>query len=380
MSASETTPLKTVLVGCGSMGRNQAKILAKLDEFELVGVTDIDPANAARAAEATGAKVYADFAGMLAAEKPDTVTVCTCNDTHAALTIAAAQSGVRGVYCEKPMATTLADARAMVVACREAGIPLVINHQRRIGADLLTARRLIEDGAIGEVRLIRGNCAGDILSDGTHLIDSILWLAGDASVQWVFGQVHRDLAVMAAKNTKMKRADEPGTRYGHVVESGGTAVIQLEGDVRVELCTGDLRDGRRAYQDYEVFGDAGRLWRTGDRHKPNLFIQDAEGGTWTAGLDEWTYKPVPTNGGALGAWRPVEIPENMPTAGIPGGYERFARMIHEGEEHPMSGETALRGHEIVMAIYESARLHRRIDLPLEQGRFPLELMIEAGVF
>ena len=44
----------------------------------------------------------------------------------------------------------------------------------------------------------------------------------------------------------------------------------------------------------------------------------------------------------------------------------------------MSGENALRGFEVIMAIYESARLHKKITLPLQQDRFPLELMVAEG--
>lgn len=55
----------------------------------------------------------------------------------------------------------------------------------------------------------------------------------------------------------------------------------------------------------------------------------------------------------------------------------LAKMVREKIEvdHPLSAEKALRGFEVVMAVYESARLHKRIRLPLEQEKFPLELMM-----
>ncbi|MBI5725349.1 MAG: Gfo/Idh/MocA family oxidoreductase [Planctomycetes bacterium] len=378
MSAVKNNPFKTVLVGCGGMGRNQAKIIAGLDEFSLTAVCDVLPDNLAKMREMLpDVKTYTNYDKMLSDERPEAAAICTPNSMHAPQTVAAARAGVRGVYCEKPMAVNMGQARAMVEACRQAGAVLVVNHQRRIGPDLIEALRLIQAGAIGEVRLIRTDNAGDILSDGTHAVDSMLHLVGDVPAQWVLGQIHRlkpgEIPVVSP-GKQAKPFD--GFRYGHPVEAGGMAIIQIKDGPRVELSCGDMHAEFRAYQDYEIHGTLGCLWRIGDRHQPNLFISDSAGGAWQAGLEEWVYKPVPAADGK-GRWRPVDLPQNQP-GGIGGGYRLFAKSIREGCPHPMSGENALRGFEIVMAVYESARLNRKLFLPLEQDRFPLELMIEQG--
>jgi predicted dehydrogenase len=59
-------------------------------------------------------------------------------------------------------------------------------------------------------------------------------------------------------------------------------------------------------------------------------------------------------------------------------YEQFARMILEGADHPLSGASALKDLELVMAIYEAARLRDKIELPLQQEQFPLQVMIDEG--
>ncbi len=377
------TTLKTILVGCGGMGRNQARILNEREEFDLVAVCDLMHERAQAVAAELGVAAYGDFAEALVAEKPDVAAICTANASHAPLTIMAAEHGVRGVYCEKPMATNMADARHMVEICEQHGAKLVINHQRRIGPDLIKAKELIDAGAIGQVDLIRGNCAGDILSDGTHAIDSMLWLAGDGEVDWVVGQIHReinDAMIERAQKQSEKYGIpvEPGTRYGHPVENGGIAVFGLKSTrddgrfIKCELSCGDLRDLYRAYQDYEIFGDKGRIWRCGDK-APNLFIDDGRGGEMAAGLGEdWAYRPQP---GDPGPWRAVDVPETD-DKGIPAGYRRFAALLNDGTPHPMDAANAIRGFEVVMAIYESARIQKKIVLPLQQDRFPLELMLE----
>ncbi len=384
MSASEKL-LKIVLVGCGGMGRNQVRILKSLVPFELTAVCDLREQIVQEVAAEFGVKAYTDYDVMLEQERPDTVSICTSNASHAILTILAARAGVRGIYCEKPMATNLADAREMVQACREAGAVLVINHQRRIGHDLLTARRLIEEGFLGEVRTLRGQCAGDILSDGTHVVDSLMWLTGDPDVEWVVGQVHRKIDATMIERAKQQSQRcgcdvAPGMRYGHAVENGGLGLIQLRDGPRLEITCGDLRAQFRTYQDYEIVGDRATLWRTGDQVKPNLYINDGGTGGWHTGIDDkWVLRPISSDDGA-GAWRPVEIPDDLPEPGIPGGYLRFAEAIREGTPHPMDGDRALKGFELVMAIYEGARTHGKLEMPLHQKRFPLEPMIEQGAF
>ncbi len=378
------TSLKAVLVGCGGMGRGQAKIVAGTEGYALSAVCDAIEASAKAAGDELGAAVYTDYERMLAEQKPDVVAICTPNAAHAPQTIAAAAAGVKAVYCEKPMAVGLGEARAMVEACEKNNVALVVNHQRRLGPDLTTARKLIDEGAIGEVKLVRANNAGDVLSDGTHAVDSVLWMLGDTDPKWVLGQVHREINCemrerAAAQSAKTGRTVEAGYRYGHPVENGGTAVVMTASDVRVEFFCGDMRDGYRAYQDYEVFGTKGRLWRTGDGVRPNLYIQDAKGGEWSAGVDEkWVYRPI-EHKGEPGTWRPVDLPDYPYKNAIQDGYLRLARHLRDGTPHPMSGRNALRGFEIVMAIYESARLRRKLSMPIAQEQFPLQLMVDEGV-
>jgi predicted dehydrogenase len=335
------------------MGKGLAQRLEALPEFELVAGCDVSEIAVWDFTKIfSGANGYTDYARMLAEAKPNVVVVATNNTSHASLTIQAAEAGVRGVYCEKPMATCMADGQAMVEACRKSNTALAVNHQRRLLPVFVTLRRLIEAQAIGQVELIRASCAGDILSDGTHLVDTVRHLTGDAEVKWVFGQTYR----------QPSNADEPksqgyavsgGWRYGHAVEDGAMAVIEFETGLRVELFTGRMQAKGRRYQDYEIFGTEGRLHRPGDASNP--VIQTTENASW----------------------QPVTIEPGEDDA-IITGLSQFARMIGYGESHPLSGNSALKDLEICMAIYESARLRNKIELPLNQPRFPLDILIEQG--
>ncbi len=384
MKSNETPrpPLRAVVVGVRGMGKSQAAILHNHPGYTLAGVCDLNETVARETAAPLGVPHWTDLAAMLGEVRPDVAAICTDNASHARLTIQSARAGVRGVYCEKPMATNLADARAMIAACRDAGAHLVINHQRRLGHDLAEARRIIESGALGDLLEIRAWNAGDFLSDGTHAVDSLLWLAGGQPALSVTGAVWCDPPdpKEIARGAKPGPGPGPRTRYGHAVESAAHAAVRLASGVVLEFHTGSL-GARKPYQTYEIIGTRARLHRVGDR-PPNLFAEDSAG-AWIVNRPNQGApgQPVPAESGR-GALREIDLAQAPgPGAGrgaIADSYTRFAALLHEGTPHPMEAEHALRGFEIVMAVYESARLRRTVTLPLEQPRFPLDLMLEAN--
>jgi predicted dehydrogenase len=357
MAPVKEEPLRTVLVGCRGIARFHLRPLSELDGFRVVALADLEEERAAETAEAFGVeRVYADYGAMLERERPDVAVITTPSALHSPMTLQAVEAGVRGVYCEKPMAVSLGEGRAMVRACREAGVALAVNHQRRLLPAFVRMRELIAGGAVGRLQLLRGYCAGDALSDATHLVDLVRHLNGDLPVRWVFGQVHR--RPVADHGEGAVSGARAGWRYGHPVETGAFAVMEFENQVRAELLSGDIRPPGSVYAEVEALGAEGRLRRPGDRSDTPLLLEAGAG------------------------WQPVDCGEEdrQEVYRRLGAdcYRRFAAMVQGGAEHPLSGDSALRDLEVVMAIYESARTRNRIELPLGQEAFPLQLMLDAG--
>lgn len=348
----QTKPLRAGVIGL-RMGSSHARAMRELDAYQVVALCDLNAelAQELAATKFPGAKPYTDYQEMLAAAQLDVVAVATPTDSHARLTIAVAEAGVRGICCEKPMAINLGDGRAMVRACDEHGVKLIIAHQRRMGPDLLTMRRLIDEGAIGEVYMVRGGCQGDLLSDGIHLIDSLRWLAGDSPARWLLGQIYRETPNPEEEHgAGFHRSG--GYRYGHMIEDAAMALIEFESGMRVEMFVGGAHTRGRPYQDYEVLGTRGRLWRKGDSPEQQLWIQDEQ----------------------AGGFRHIGNDPDAPANAQVNMYAALARTIHEGTPHPLSGESGLADLEVIMAIHESARTHSRIEFPLAQEAYPLLLM------
>jgi predicted dehydrogenase len=346
------------VIGCGKISRPHARAYREVAAPELVAATDISAAaRAGFAAEFGLERTYADAAEMLAREKPDIVSVCTWPPLHADLTIAACEAGARAVLCEKPIAVHLADADRMIEAARARGTLLCVNHQRRFTPRYVVAKEWIDAGAIGLVTHVTAICGGDLLTDGTHLIDLTRYLVGELPIEWVFGGIERTRREKVDPIRGMGFAEwyTTGKRYGHHVEGGALAVIQFQGGPRANLEIGNL--ARPAYQKLVVDGMDGRIEISGDRTIPGereLRILQAQGG--------------------------VTVPKLGPNRAMAANIEALVASLESGAPHTLRAESARATLEAIVAIYESALDRRQIALPFERSDSPFEAAVESGAF
>jgi predicted dehydrogenase len=146
---------KVGIIGCGKVA--QARHIPEYAAnplTELAGYFDLNPARARGMAEKHGGRTYASWRELLDDSGIDAVSVCTTNDTHAEISVAAMLAG-KHVLCEKPMAVTLPDCEAMVRTAAETGMFLMIGHNQRLTKAHRLARRLVEGGLIGDILTFR---------------------------------------------------------------------------------------------------------------------------------------------------------------------------------------------------------------------------------
>jgi myo-inositol 2-dehydrogenase/D-chiro-inositol 1-dehydrogenase len=144
------------LIGSGRMGAFHAETVARrVPGARLVAVADPAPGAADRLTGALGGgRAYTDVAQLWADPDVDAVVIAAPARSHADLVVAASAAG-KHVFCEKPMAVTLADADRAIDAARSAGVVLQVGFNRRFAADWRAARNLLDDGALGTPRLLR---------------------------------------------------------------------------------------------------------------------------------------------------------------------------------------------------------------------------------
>lgn len=185
----------------------------------------------------------------------DAVYVSSVNDRHRAQVQAAAAAG-KHVLAEKPLALTVADALAMVSACDVAGVVMATNHHLPASPTHRTIKRLVCEGAVGQVRAIH-------VSHAVGLPDRLrTWRVDDpvggGVVLDVF--VHDIAAVAAVIGGRARRVASIG-RGGREVPDSVVSVVDWEGDVIVE--THDAYDNFHLPTYFEVLGTEGAIRATG---------------------------------------------------------------------------------------------------------------------
>ena len=353
--------LRVAVVGLGGISSLHIRSIEKANGVKLAALCDLNSGLVATRSAELGVPGFTDMQLMITEVRPDIVTVATDDRSHAKLTLLAVRAGVRAVHCEKPMAVHPCEAREMVAVSEAEGVLLTINHQRRLG-DVGAARLAIERGDIGEILELRGYCAGNLLDDGTHAIDSLLALAGDPAVNNVLGSM--DLS-------------EVKERYGHPSEKGARIEIETRHELQMSVATGSFAT-RRAYQEYHVLGKRGSLWRAGDQLKPNWFISDGKHGSHAPAFDRklWFTHPQASEKG--GPWRPLDTSGRDSDTGEVSAYEMIVESLKTGAPHPLDGRRTLQVQELITAGYQSGLVRGTVGLAETQkiDRFPL--LMDAG--
>lgn len=282
--------------------------------------------------------LYTDFYEMLDKEDIDIISIAAWTRFHHEMVVAAAESGVRGIYCEKPIALTLEQAEEMLNACKRNSVKLIINHERRWDPYYLKVKELIEEGKIGELKTIVGNAlsgayktqkvefygGGPMFHDGTHLTDLLRFFAGEP--EWVSAYEERPNGPEYIENTV----------FGLIRFLKGTRAF-IEGG------------GCRNYFNFELDlqGTDGRIIIGNGARK--LYITKESNRFY--GFKELER---------------IQLPEPDENANpYVSGVKDLIRCIETGCKSISSGEDGKKALEIILALYESAKNKgERVFLPL----------------
>ena len=157
-----TTPrvpqrLRWAIVGTGNISASHLRALQQMPEVEVVAGCDIKPERLALFRQQPGcqnARTYADYRELLRKEALDAVAVCTPNDSHAEIAIAALKAGCH-VIVEKPMAMNPAECEKMIAAAKKAGKLLAVGFQIRYTPAVQMCVRARTAGLLGEIKFVK---------------------------------------------------------------------------------------------------------------------------------------------------------------------------------------------------------------------------------
>lgn len=188
MASAKPGKYRVGIIGTGLKGTQHAQAFAEHAAAEVVAGADPYAASLAMFGERFGlaSGLYSDYDEMLANEELDIVCPILPVESNPDAVVAAANAGVRGVLCEKPISATLADADRMVDACRANGVKFGAGDMYRNYQQLWRAREMIGAGEIGEVVAIVNHAPANS-GGGCQDLSVIRLFAGDAPVEWVVG-------------------------------------------------------------------------------------------------------------------------------------------------------------------------------------------------
>lgn len=323
---------RAAIIGCTGIGREHAAGLTGLNNVDLVAACDLNLDAVTSFTEDMAdfwddPKPYTDHRAMLAEQSLDIVTVATGDNAHATLVVDAARAGVRGIFCEKPLATSIADADRMIAAVRHTGAILSVDHTRRWQPLWRRAHeRVTRDGVIGALRCVIGALNGPramLFRNGTHLVDAICWFAG-GSPDWVFAHLEDGYEAYAAY----------AGDGGHVpaTEPAASGYIHFDNGVRGFYTAGSKATATQFSLD--IVGETGRL-----------VIDDRRATLIRDGVEE-----------------AIEPPD-WPISGIPAGAQEIVRLVDQGGEPASPGDAAHKAVEVTMGFLASQqRGNARVDL------------------
>ena len=341
---------KIALVGCGRISRNHFEALDKIDGLTLTGVCDVVPERAREWAQQQGVPAFTSYEEMLQRVDCDVVSICTPSGLHAAHGALAARAG-KHVITEKPMAISLGQADELVKACDDAGVFLFVVKQNRLNPPIQLLRRAVDKGRFGRIFLAnttvrwqrpqdyydaapwRGTWefdGGAIMNQASHYVDLIQWLVGPVE------------SVMAKTATQARRIE---------AEDSGVALLKFRSGALGVIEVNVLTYPRNLEGSITILGEKGSV---------------KIGGTAVNRVEHWQFADYDDDDKLVDSAN-----TNPPTVYGFGheGYYRNVLSVLRGEAQPQTdGRAGRKSLELILGIYESAKIGREVPIPLRGAR------------
>lgn len=185
------------VIGSGSFGERHIEAIFQLKNAELVAICDTSESNLKNCAAKYGIEsTYTDYKELLKREDIDAVTLPLPDQVHRQIAVDAMHAG-KHVFCEKPMALNMDDCRAMIQATKDTGKKFMVGQVCRYAPAFVLAKRLVDEGKIGELFFVESEYAHDYIEvggeggwrkapdrhimtgGGCHAVDLLRWIAGN---------------------------------------------------------------------------------------------------------------------------------------------------------------------------------------------------------
>lgn len=267
--------LKIGLIGAGSISESHLQAYQANPKVQLVAVCDLKEDRAREVAKKYNIPhVYTDYNELLANQDVQAVSICTWNNSHAEISIAALKAG-KDVLCEKPLCKTVDEAQQVEQAVRETGKLLQVGYVRRHASNIAVLKKFIDAGDLGDIyyakaSLIRrlGNPGGwfadrersgggPLIDIGVHAIDLCWYLMGKPKVKSVSGNTYHKLGNRSnIQNYEFYKAADYDAAH-NTVEDMANALIRFENGASLMVDVSFTLHARENSAQINIYGDKG---------------------------------------------------------------------------------------------------------------------------
>ncbi|MEC0227250.1 Gfo/Idh/MocA family protein [Paenibacillus alba] len=238
--------IHVAVIGAGSISEMHLKSYQNNPDVVLYAICDLNEERAKAKADKYGIPhVYTDYKKLLADPKIDAVSICTWNNSHAPISIAALEAG-KNVLTEKPLCKTVEEALAVEAAVQRSGKILQVGFVRRYASNTAIVKSFVDNGELGEIYYAKASCirrlgnpggwfsdiersgGGPLIDVGVHVIDLCWYLMGRPKVKSVSGNAYKKLGNRAnVKNLAFYKAADYDASH-NTVEDMANAMIRFE--------------------------------------------------------------------------------------------------------------------------------------------------------
>lgn len=190
---------KAAVIGCGRIGCGfdddpkrkvvftHAGAYSRVAKTKLQALVDIDKDKLNKYGKKFNvANLYADYREMLEVEKPDIVSICTLSDSHLEIAEQCVRARVKAIFCEKPIASNIDDAKKLVAICQDKDVILQINHRRRFCEFHQGVKGFLDQGNLGKIQQVSFYYMAGIANTGSHMFDLLSFFFGDVDYVQAF--------------------------------------------------------------------------------------------------------------------------------------------------------------------------------------------------
>ena len=339
-------PIKVAVIGVGSMGQNHARVYTDLPEAQLVGVSDTETQVASSCAERYRTRAYTDYRKLLEIEKPQAVSIAVPTALHEEVAMVAMEAGAH-VLVEKPIAATLEAGQRLIDRAKALDRQLMVGHIVRFNPAVQALKQKLLAGELGRIFQIicrrvgpfpaRIRDVGVVVDLAPHDLDLMRFLTGQDPIR------------VYAETEQRIHTDHEDLVLGLLRFSDGvTGILDINWLTPTKV------------REVLVLGERG-LFRVDDLTQDLYFYENAQadGMQWPAlqalkGVSEGSMIRYP-----MQRYEPLKAE-----------LQAFLFAIQEGSQVPVSGEDGMAALRLALALVESGRIHKVIDLEISSDGRP----------